>query len=1112
MKKIAFLILMVEFLSVGTGFAANEDDVDRANILGRWISTENQSVLGLHSVQPFQTSRVSDQSQYSLSSSNDPDYASAKTPTSVSYRWRAFYAPNRKNDLKIGYHVFLTFPTPLENGKSYTLSVGDIGLPSSSFNFTFSDDVLNENIKVNQVGYLPSSKKIATVGQFLGTGGAMSFDVSRFEVRNSINGAVVYSGVGSLGRANDSESGENVYNLDFSALTTPGIYVVKLPGTGLSHPFRIGSDVYNEVLSLTERGAYHTRSGTSLDMPYTRFTHAPSHTTDATVLSFSPIPDWFSSRYGTPALYPTTLAGQRLNATKGHYDAGDYGKYTVSGAFFVGDVLSGFEAFPDHMMKDDLNIPESGNGIPDLLDEVKWEMDWLENMQDPVDGGVFCMVKPDGAFEFYENRAVDDPLNLLHRVMYPKDTTCTGAYAAAMAKAARSVQMKNFFPNDTPRYLAKAQKAWDFLEKNPGFLAWHHYGAMEDETDKSLDDRVWASLELYGATGDQKFHNYFLTHHKPETNRWGWIPLFASFGQASIAAAFMNQPALDPSMKARCVAAVKLAGDQHVTDSQKRSYRLSISDDPLTFGSWGWIFPQERIFQLLMANAVAPNPTYLQTALYNWDFLLGENPLGLSYFTGIGSKRPREVVHTQSWFDRIEPPVPGLPIGLASSNSYIEAYGSKPNTEVFPNHPPFRLTIDGWNINAEFTTPEIALGLVAASYLATTNDNVNQPPSINSLNIPTDYVAAPQEIILSANVSDPDGSVVRYHWDFDDGSFSTDAAPKHMFREPDRVHNGALTITDNDGAETVKTFVLRTKSATPSIPNTPFVADANTLALFHFDNSLEDATGHGYKFAIRNTATMDSNNLSWMGTPAGQSLRLNGAFDGAVVQLPRAAIWPNAQSALTVEAFVYVEDYDAYSESNAHLFGLDQDYNRALSFFEDMWVGRDIRILTPNAGTVLLKQDQINTLMPVRRWVHLAYVIANGKSWVMVNGKKVAEIADQPAFEVLNSPIDLKTEGFRGWIDEIRISNVVRPEYILTPPPPASTHPADKNADLKISLDEATAYGFCWKSLPTIPANCPAQTTLDTAVRAGFLWASSPEGRYQFDSTQICPSCWNPAP
>jgi hypothetical protein len=392
------------------------DEIDLANNFGQWLYTENKEYVSLNFLERYSTDKIVNLSNYSITSSDDSNYSSVKRPVSMGYRWRTIYAPTiRLTDLKVAYRIFLKLPSPLENGKTYTITAQNLGITTKPFTFTFNDGNLNQNIKINQVGYLPSAQKIGYVGQYMGTAGPMPFSIPSFSVQNTATGATVFTGKPTPRLVDGNNTGEMVYDLDFSSVTSPGSYVVSVPGVGTSYPFRIGADVYNEVASNALRGAYQQRASTSLTPDITRFTHGPAHMDDAYVMNHNPIPDWFRGRFdsqgdtskkdadGKRFYYPTTLSGQKIAANKGHYDAGDYGKYVENGSLFVGNLLSAFEAFPDRLMKDDLQIPESGNGIPDLIDETKWELDWLENMQDPNDGGVFCIVKPDGAVEYYEN-------------------------------------------------------------------------------------------------------------------------------------------------------------------------------------------------------------------------------------------------------------------------------------------------------------------------------------------------------------------------------------------------------------------------------------------------------------------------------------------------------------------------------------------------------------------------------------------------------------------------------------------------------------------------------------------------------------------------------------
>lgn len=1033
------------------------DEIDLANRDGQWLYAENSDNISLNFVEKYNVNTVTVPTNYTITSTDDEAYAGGQNPTSVSYRWRTIYAPTiRKVDLKVAYRAFLKLPTDLKNGKTYTVTASNLGITTEPFTFTYSDETLNQNIKVNQVGYLPTKDKIAYVGQYAGTGGPMEFNVPSFELKKS-DGTTVFTGTPTFRNIDTQHTGENVYELNFSSFQTPGEYYLYVPGVGKSYTFRIAVDVYNEVLGNAMKGAYHERSGTQLTSEFTRFTHGLAHINDAFVMEHNPIPQWFRDRFdsqgdtsqrdgdGARLYYPTTLSGQKIEANKGHYDAGDYGKYVVNGSLFASNILAGFEAFPQRLMKDDSQIPERANGIPDLLDEVKWELDWLENMQDPNDGGVFCIVKPDGAVEFYENRLMDT-VSPSNRLLYPKDTTCTGAYAATLAKAARSPLIQQFYPTEAARYLVKAKKAFEFLENNAGYLGWHHYGLKDEfDTDRSMDERVWASIELYNATGEDAYKDFFMAHANPEYVRWGWNTLFEASGQANYACAFSTQ-ALDAAMKTRCANEITRAADSHVTDSSNRAYRLSMSDSPLNFRQYTYFFPQERIIQLLIANAITPKPEYEQVALHNWDYILGANPTSYSYITGIGSKRFREQVFTQGVYDDIKAPVSGIPIGMGNNFGYLDTYGSS-LAQMFPlndggspvassSYPLLKQVYDGWNIGVEFTVPEIAENLISAAYFATDPIGTNTFPTNVNIEVEKTTGAVPFTVHFKGSATDADGKIVRYFWDFDDETYSIQQNPVHTFTDAYKTHKVVLTVTDNEGAESYKEILIRTSPPVFNSSSVPYDVDANTLALFHFDSSpIIDATGKGYTIVASGTAALSDDNVLWMADSAGKSIAFNSVNDTASVEIPRVDIFPTATSTLVFEAKLFVDSYLSENVKTSAIFALEQGDSRKFGFYDAIYIdGTHVNVMNGYGGSEqekFLTRTQIATLMSQGKmqkgtWFNLKLVIGNGKVRVYVDNDMVAESNIIPNFAASNQAVTLKIGGFKGYMDELRISNIIR--------------------------------------------------------------------------------------
>jgi hypothetical protein len=636
-----------------------------------------------------------------------------------------------------------------------------------------------------------------------------------------------------------------------------------------------------------------------------------------------------------------------------------------------------------------------------------------------------------------------DAVSPSKRLMYAKDTTCTGAYAAALAKAGVNPLIKKFYPEAAARYIQKAEKAWTFLTKNSGYLGWHHYG-LKDEYDgatgdKSLDERVWASIELYAATGKNEYLTYFMANSKPEYERWGWNTLFEASGQADYACAFMKRDGVPASMKQRCVAEIIKSADSHVQDSKNRAYRLSMSDAPLSYRDYTYFFPQERIIQLLIANSLKPSAAYTQTALFNWDYILGANPTSYSYVTGIGSKRFREVVSTQSEYDGIKAPVPGLPIGMGNNFGYLEVYGSKlaqmfpPNNGGSPDpkvsYPLLKQIYDGFNIGVEFTIPEISENIVSAVYFASSDGKNNVPPSSISIQASPLTGAAPLTVQFTASGTDPDGKVVRYFWDFDDETFSVRQNPTHVFIDPYKLYKVVLTVTDNDGGEKFKEIDIRTSPAVFNYNSAENAADTNTLALFHFNQSLSDSTG-AYTFTKKGNAVLNGNNVQWMKNPAGQSMEFNSVDDVAYVDFPKDKFFPTKNGTLVAEAKVYIDSFLSLNTKSSNMFTLTQGDDKLLGLFDAIYVdGTHITSMNGySSQKIIVTKDDMAALMKSGKmktgtWFNLKFVISNGKVTVYANNDKIVESNIAPDFSASNAPIRLSIGGFKGYMDEIKISS-----------------------------------------------------------------------------------------
>nr|MCR5632839.1 glycoside hydrolase family 9 protein [Eubacterium sp.] len=322
------------------------------------------------------------------------------------------------------------------------------------------------NVGVDQMGYKPDDSKIAVVK-------TDSTDDEEFIVCDANTNETVYAG--KLGDPIYDYGAElNVRRADFSEFKTEGEYYV-YTNEGASYKFVINSNPYKDIYTDTVLMLYKQRCGVEVENS-DAFNHPACHTDQAAV-------------YGDES--------KKMDVSGGWHDAGDYGRYTVSTAKTIADLLLSYEDFG--VEDDQMGIPESGNGIPDILDEARVGLDWMLKMQDPETGGVYhkvtCAVFP----ETVPPQEETDEL-----LLAPISVAATGDFAAILAKA--SVTYKEIDSDFSKIALEAAEKAWDYLESldtykgytNPSDIVTGEYG-----DGNVLDERYWAAVELYLAGSDK---------------------------------------------------------------------------------------------------------------------------------------------------------------------------------------------------------------------------------------------------------------------------------------------------------------------------------------------------------------------------------------------------------------------------------------------------------------------------------------------------------------------------------------------------------------------------------------------------------------------------------
>ncbi|MDX1935362.1 MAG: glycoside hydrolase family 9 protein [Capsulimonadales bacterium] len=499
-----------------------------------------------------------------------------------------------------------------------------------------------------------------------------------FELRRADDGRTVFTGKTVAWRDGEvhTASGDRVWSCDFSTFRTPGRYVLYDPRNDrASYPFELRDSLYRPVLTVSVRTFYYQRCGTSIDAKHGgAWTHDPCH--------IGPNQDRAAQ------LHTDAPQGQPRDVSGGWHDAGDDTKYVAFLPSVLGDLMMAYERHPS-AFPDDTGIPESGNGVPDLLDEIRWELDWLLKMQ-AADGSVRNRVSE----KSYANGK--GPAEDTQPRYYTRSTTwATATFAATLAHAARLFPpFEKRYPGYAARLLGAARRAWTYLEKTPamtpadgkdGAQMAAAPGDSNPQADKRL--RLWAAAELFATTHEPGFDRYVRenAHDKSGTADQGQHPLVDG----------MIDPARSADLVRAFVVYAETGGaDSKLTEEIKTVLKNTMErtlvpayekqDDPyrgfMWDGHYAWGSNQQKanwakiaLHALRLNVAPERNALYEEIAEEYLHYFHGRNPLGFVYLTNMGergaklgaSKSVMEVYH--HWFQDGSPLYdgPGSKLGPA---------------------------------------------------------------------------------------------------------------------------------------------------------------------------------------------------------------------------------------------------------------------------------------------------------------------------------------------------------------------------------------------------------------------------------------------------------------
>ncbi len=488
-------------------------------------------------------------------------------------------------------------------------------------------------IRLNQVGYRTRANKVAIV---------LSQSTSEFEVVGAEGSEVVFRG--KLSEPVVWEySKESVQQADFSKLDSDGLYRLRV-GKKLSSPFSISDAALDSVHEASIKSFYLNRASIELKTEYAGiFARKLGH------------PDTDVKVHGSAA-GPLRETGSSISAPRGWYDAGDYGKYTVNSGISTYTMLLAFEHFSDEYKTLDLSIPESSNAIPDLLDEIKWNLDWLESMQD-TDGGVYHKLT---ALNFSNlNTMPDQDVN--QRWVIGKSVTAALDFAAVMAMASRVMSPYDAeLDNVSQRYRKKAIRAYAWAKKHPDAI----YKQPEDVStgaysdDEVSDEFAWAAAELFLLTKDKAYWNDYRQQELNLSAHLNWgnvsvLPLVSlvSFGEGLLG---QNDYALVKKQ-------LQSSADELLALHEGSAYNVAMNDGDFQWGSNSSALNNGLV--LYQAYLSTMEEKYQTAALSTLDYVLGTNATGYSFVTGYGNLTPMHIHHRPSVADTLSIPVPGFLAG-----------------------------------------------------------------------------------------------------------------------------------------------------------------------------------------------------------------------------------------------------------------------------------------------------------------------------------------------------------------------------------------------------------------------------------------------------------------
>ena len=457
---------------------------------------------------------------WTIVSLDDPAYKEALHPVAVHRKSKVNNA-NAQWEYKLDHWLFLKLASPLQDGAKYTIRINPV-MHSDSTSAEFTYDIfqsVSEALHVNLIGYTPSSTiKSADLYLWLGDGGARdyhAFEGNTVWIMNTESGVKRETGKINFWKESATEAedrnltGSSVWTTDFTQFTTPGKYRLVVEGVGCSPDFEIKNDIFFQPYRYAVRGYYYMRIGEDhmemVPVPR-RPAFIPGKDPEGFKVYITDLDpydkEWRERRGDTwdechdrPAegsmFWRHRVPGNPTNpnAYGGHSDALDWDRhlYHVSNIY---DILLPYYLSNGTLNEDNLDIAESGNGIPDLIDEARNEVDF------------FLRLRYNGGY----SQGLTNPAEGW-KIMFQAGNTTIAAWgnaanAAMIADCFRIAKM----PDLVDYYRDQAIEAFEYAGKQED-LQLDERIHVGNGSMRGRDLKMMAAAFLYNITGDTKWED-----------------------------------------------------------------------------------------------------------------------------------------------------------------------------------------------------------------------------------------------------------------------------------------------------------------------------------------------------------------------------------------------------------------------------------------------------------------------------------------------------------------------------------------------------------------------------------------------------------------------------